>query len=159
MGSPSSSCWHCPTLPEELLRTDGIQPLSSHTPGPSDCSDIASLLSSQSGALLQCYGKGLNEKENKANTGHFSTCLNLPINLPLHLNLSLMFQALNMLCTVLHLLLCSLPSFNLQATIFYPLLQYYFKAANFRFLITVSWGSSLVWGFLIFKSQLQKAIQ
>lgn len=38
MGCPSSSCWHCPTLHEELLRTAGIQPLSSHSPGPSDCS-------------------------------------------------------------------------------------------------------------------------
>lgn len=46
-----------------------MQPFSSHPPGPPDCSDTA-LHYSQAGALLQCFRKGLNGKENEANTGH-----------------------------------------------------------------------------------------
>lgn len=91
MGSPSSSCWHCPALHKELLRTARIRPLSSHTPGPSDRSKITALRYAQMGALLQRCGRGLNEKENEANTGHLSTCLHPPINLPLDLNPLLIF--------------------------------------------------------------------
>lgn len=53
-----------------------IQPLSSYTPGPPDCSKITALLYIHMGAFLQCHSKGLDVKENKASTGNLSTCLN-----------------------------------------------------------------------------------